>query len=307
VSTLPLSADLREAVVTACGEAFHYKDTLRPVFVNAGVPGQLFDALRQQDNKSKYTICREILLELDRRGEPGLKVQRAIVAELAALRAPMADADPQQGRRALERVRAMAKDARVLVDQDSGEIAARRKRRALEEAARTAEAEKKAELRKRFYELAQPSTQRTPQQRGYAFEGFLKDLFASERIPFRGSYRVGSVEQIDGAFKLDSRDYLVEARWRNEPPAINDVFTFTQKIEGKADGTRGLFVSMLGPRPEVVDQLSRVTKRVLIMDGQDLAVVVQGLRTLREALELKADKAAHEGVLFYALGQAQAA
>lgn len=64
---------------------------------------------------------------------------------------------------------------------------------------------------------------------------------------------------------------------------------------------------MQSPRPEVVDALRGVTKRVLYMDGQDLAVVVQGIWSLREALEIKADKAAHEGLLFYSLGQARAA
>ena len=306
MSTPPLSADLREAVVSACGQAFFYKDTLRPVFVNAGVSGALFDGLCEQ-GMSKYVICREVLRELDRHGERGRKIQRAIVAELASLRTPMSDADPRAGGKALDRVRALAKESRLLTDEDAGELTARRKRRSLEDAARKANEEKMAGLRACFFELAKPAPGRTPQQRGYAFEDFLKELFAANRIPYRGSYRVGSVEQIDGAFKLDSRDYLVEARWRSEPPAINDVFTFAQKIEGKVDGTRGLLVSMLAPRPEVVEQLSRVTKRVLIMDGQDLAVVVQGLRTLQEALEIKADKAAHEGILFFPLGGVRAA
>jgi hypothetical protein len=163
------------------------------------------------------------------------------------------------------------------------------------------------DLRERFSYLTHAGPGRTAQQRGYAFEDFLKELFAAESIPYRGSYRVGGVEQIDGAFKLDSRDYLVEARWRRSPPAVNDLFAFAHKIEGKADGTRGLFVSMLAPRLEVVDQLSRVSKRLLIADGLDLAVVVQGLWSLREALELKADKAAHEGILFFSLGHGRAA
>jgi hypothetical protein len=307
MSAAPLTIDLREAVVQACGQAFVYKDTLRPVFVNAGVPAQLFDELRQQDGMSKYKICRAILQELDGRGEKGRRVQRQIVAELAAMRVPMSDADQRAGKEALDRVRALAKQSRIAVSEDDSQAAERRRRRALADAARAANAERKTQLRERFFELSATKAGRTPQQRGYAFEDFLKDLFGSEDIPYRPSYRVGSVEQIDGAFKLDSRDYLVEARWRNEPPAINDVYTFAHKIEGKVDGTRGLFVSMQSPRPEVVDALRDVTKRVLLMDGQDLAVVVQGIWSLREALELKADKAAHEGVLFHSLGPARAA
>ena len=204
-------------------------------------------------------------------------------------------------------MRTLAGPIKTSVGEDSGEIRARRKRRALEEAARKANADKKAQLRDAFADLSSSSSTRTPQQRGYAFEEFLRELFASERLPYRASYRVGTVGQIDGAFKLDSHDYLVEARWRQEPPAINDVFTFAQKVEGKFVDTRGLLISMLPPRPEVVEQLRRITKRVLIMDGQDLAVIVQGLLTLRDALELKADKAHHEGVLFHPLAGPRAA
>lgn len=306
MATSPLPADLREAVVSACGQAFHYKDTLRPVFVNAGVPGEFFDGLREQE-VSKYVICREILRDLDRHGERGRKIQWAVVREIVALRKPLDDADQESGRLALERVRSLAKQSIGSVDGDTSEIAARRKRRAMQEKARQANAAKKAQLNDRFSKLADSKSRRTPQERGYAFEDFLKDLFGSEGIQYRGSYRVGSVEQIDGAFKLEHHDYLVEARWRKEPPAINDVFAFAQKIEGKLDGTRGVFVSMLAPRAEIVEQLKAVTKRMLIMDGQDLAVIVQGLWTMRQALELKTEKAAHEGILYFPLGQAPAA
>src|SRR3954447_22205046 len=104
MSSAPLSVELREAVVSACGEAFLYKDTLRPVFVNAGVPAQLFDELRHQDGMSKFKICRAILQQLDARGEKGRRVQRQIVAELAAMRAPMRDADQRTGQEALNRL-----------------------------------------------------------------------------------------------------------------------------------------------------------------------------------------------------------
>jgi hypothetical protein len=137
MTTPPLSAELREAVVSACGQAFHYKDTLRPVFVNAGVPGLRFDGLREQE-LSKYVICREILRELDGYGERGRNVQQAIVVQLAALHTPMPDADPALGKQALDRVRALAKLARILVDEDSGDLSARRKRRGLADAARKA-------------------------------------------------------------------------------------------------------------------------------------------------------------------------
>lgn len=307
MSTKPLSTEMREAVITVCGQAFHYKDTLRPVFINAGVPEPLFDGLRRQDGKSKYTICREILAELDRHGTRGHQVQHAIATQLLAIRAPLPDADQTMGKQALERLRALAQHEKMPSATEESELVARRKRRANREATLKANAEQKAKLADRFSALSRAASGQTRQQRGYSFERFLRDLFASEEIIYRSSYRVANVEQIDGAFKLDSRDYLVEARWRQEPPALNDLCPFIYKVDTKVNGTRGLYITQLAPRPEVIAQLTQLTKSVLIMDGQDIAVILQGLITLRQALEIKADKAAHEGRLFYPLSQAAAA
>jgi hypothetical protein len=39
------------------------------------------------------------------------------------------------------------------------------------------------------------------------------------------------------------------------------------------------------------------------MDGQDLVLILEGRVSLVEALQLKLDKAAQQGVIFYALAQ----
>lgn len=111
-------------------------------------------------------------------------------------------------------------------------------------------------------------------------------------------------QQIDGAFKHGGRDYLVEARWREEPPAANDLFTFAMKATGKLDGTLGLFITMVPPREEVLVDVAKASRNVLIMDGGDLALILGGRLTLPEALEFKRRRAAQEGILFSSLAQA---
>ena len=301
----PFPADLREAVVRVCGEAFHFYSTLRPVFVAAGVPGELFDALRGEGG-SKYLLCRRILAELDARGERGRQVQHKLVRELLALREPMADApDRRKGEEALADLRRLARDARISSDGDEpSAAAARQKRAALERAAREMVAQRQAQLQARFAEMATARGRRAIQDRGYAFEEFLRDLFVFEDLTYRKSYKVGTVEQIDGAFSLAGHEYLVEAKWQAEPPSLSELLVLAGKLETKYTDTRGFFISFTAPRPEVVDQLAQRSKTVLIMDGSDLAVILEGRVTLRDGLELKLRKASHEGVIFYPLSKA---
>jgi hypothetical protein len=78
------------------------------------------------------------------------------------------------------------------------------------------------------------------QQRGYAFERFLNELFEFEGLSPRGSFRIMG-EQIDGSFAWANRTYLVEAKWVTEPVAGAEFGAFMYKIAGKtADTARAI-------------------------------------------------------------------
>jgi hypothetical protein len=90
---------LQEAVVQACGTVFWYKRPLKALMVRAGVPAAL---VRKYEEASKFIMVREVLAELDARGEAGIRVQHQLVRELAAMRT-VADPDNQEaGLKALE-------------------------------------------------------------------------------------------------------------------------------------------------------------------------------------------------------------
>ena len=55
-----------------------------------------------------------------------------------------------------------------------------------------------------------------PQQRGFAFERFLKRWFDAWGLDAHASFRTTG-EQIDGSFQHDGATYLVEAKWHNKP------------------------------------------------------------------------------------------
>ena len=84
-----------------------------------------------------------------------------------------------------------------------------------------------------------------PQQRGYAFERFLKDLFDAYGLSARASFRLVG-EQIDGSFVMHNETYLLEAKWQNSPIGAGELHTFEGKLGEKAKWSRGLFLSISG-------------------------------------------------------------
>ena len=160
-------------------------------------------------------------------------------------------------------------------------------------------AEKVAQLRSAFYVLA--SSTDDPQKRGYGLEDLLAELFELHDITYRRPYRT-QTEQIDGHFEFKGFDYLVEARWRATQPTEADLGGFKLKVDKKLASTRGLFISMPGFRTEVVMELTRGTSSsIVLMDGADLALVLEGQVSLPDALDMKVQKAAQEGIVFLPL------
>jgi len=133
-------------------------------------------------------------------------------------------------------------------------------------------------------------------------QDLLAGLFQLHDIPYHPPYRKGTVEETDGFFTFQSFDYLIEARWREKPPAIADLRAFSGKVTAKLQSTRGLFLSIAGFRAEVVNEAAPVSNLIL-MDGEELAVILEGRISLVAALQLKLDKAAQQGKLYYSVAR----
>jgi hypothetical protein len=298
----PLAFAVRQALVQACGTVFYYKGGLVELFASAGVPRP--DVQRYVDQElPKFQIARYVLEDLDKRGATGHRVQAQIVDAMLGLDGAADDgADNAAARKALEALRQAAGRTApsTASQQQTAAVAARKQRETLQRRAAEHQAEKVRALNEAFVALAGMEDK---QERGYAFERFLGDLFKASDLDYRGSYRVGA-QQIDGAFKHGGRDFLVEARWREAPPATNDLYTFAGKVASKLQGTLGLFITMVPPRAEVLTDLAKSSRSVLVMDGTDLALILEGRLTLPEALEFKRRRAAHEGILFSSLAEA---
>jgi len=268
--------------------------------VSSGVPEELYDGFADE---SKYEIARHLLSELDAIGDEGYQIQRRIVTELAKLRKVPDDnvPDREAALNALRWLKELALNHKMIalkskVEQQSRAEEARRRQAAL-----VARANKMEQLRTTYAAIA--SATEDPQSRGYGLEDLLSELFAVHEITYRPPYRTGT-EQIDGSFSFKGFDYLVEARWRKGQPTEADLAVLKTKVDKKITSTRGLFVSIPGFRPEVVLEFTRgVTSNIVLMDGVDLLLILEGRVSLIDALDIKIQKAAQEGIILFPLAE----
>jgi hypothetical protein len=115
-----------------------------------------------------------------------------------------------------------------------------------------------------------------PQQRGFALERILRDLFALFDLDPKASFR-NTGEQIDGAFTFDNTDYILEAKWQQEPVGTHQLDTLHSKLTRTTlDNTLGLFLSINGYSDDGVRAHSSGRRLMILMDGSHLMAVIEG-------------------------------
>lgn len=159
-----------------------------------------------------------------------------------------------------------------------------------------------ASLRARFAALEKQVTLGVPgvaQSRGRAIERLLHDLLDLERLDPRTSYRPRG-EEIDGSFVLDHRVYLLELKWRKDPTPASDLYAFKGKLDGKLDGTIGVFISVTGYSNDAIDALTQgKTLNLILWNGDDLRAVLDGDITFADAQRAKLRYAHERGRPFF--------
>ncbi|MGE3509628.1 MAG: restriction endonuclease [Vicinamibacterales bacterium] len=139
-------------------------------------------------------------------------------------------------------------------------------------------------------------SRRDPQARGFAYEGFLRELFDAHGLAPRASFRLIG-EQIDGSFELSGETYLLEAKWQGLPTGAADLRAFNAKVEDKAAWSRGLFVSNSGFTEDGLAAFGR-GKRVICMDGLDIHDLLHRQLSFAEVMAKKVRFAAENGTPF---------
>ena len=279
-------------MVQCFGRSFHFKDGVEAFLINCGVHRSLATKYRHEH---KYVWARHLLTELAQT-EEGRIMQRRVLTSLCRLRSlPDPNVpDRDAGLDALRKLKELALAHQLIVEAEI-EVSSEKRKRADDKSRLIRERSEKLEAVRLKFNAALVDTSR--QTAGFALEELLYDLFAIFEIKYRKSYRTAT-QQIDGQFSFLGFDYLLEARWRKDQPTEQEIGGFRQKTGGKIESTRGLFVSIPGFRDEVVQQFNGKGTNLIFMDGRDLIHILEGRIDLRDALEMKIDRASQEGLVF---------
>lgn len=134
-----------------------------------------------------------------------------------------------------------------------------------------------------------------PVQRGFAFEGFLENLFGFFGLSPRGSFRLVG-EQIDGSCQVSGATYLIEAKWQNELVGQSDLLVFSGKVGGKSVWSRGLFVSYSGFSSDGLEAFAKGRATNIVgITGQDLYLTLEEKMSLPNVISQKVRRAAESG------------
>lgn len=287
--------EIIQQMIQCFGRCFFYKDPVAAFMISSGVPKEL--AYRYQ-NEPKFVWARKVLGELGD-SEEGRLTQSKILTNLCRLR-DLPDkevTDRNAGLDALRTLKKLAIENRLIIQEENEKSDHRRayveqKQKELQQRAVMLE-----EIRKQFNEgLINPNRQ----QAGFSLEDLLNDLFKINDIDYRKSYRnPTNTQQIDGHFNFGGFDYLVEAKWRRDFPNSGEIGAFKTKVDSKLESTRGLFVSVSGFRPEVINEYNGRGAKIIFMSGHEFVFILEGRISLQEALKIKIEKAAQEGITNY--------
>jgi hypothetical protein len=124
------------------------------------------------------------------------------------------------------------------------------------------------------------------QQKGYAFERYLIDLFNAFSLEPRTSYRT-EYNQIDGSIILNGSTVLIEAKYKETPINKDPFILFSEKIENKSPFTKGIFITLTRPSDKTLEYFNDKTSRFIIFTVEELYILCDQNRSLEEILKKK--------------------
>ncbi len=292
-----INFEVKEKMVSLAGTCFWFWNSFYSFLDSCGVPKSLQNRF-PKEAFNKYQVMRNILSKLEENNQ--VDTINNIISNFYRLKQPV-DKDYLDCKKALQ----LLDEFRKLVGSDpiEEEIKKREKKKAKQNYQKTINekityTKKLEELNAQFARLA-ALTELTPQQRGFKLEELFFDLLQLNEFEYSKPYRTPDGEQIDGHFRYEKFDYLVEVKWTDGLTKQKDLSIFDGKIRGKAQSTRGLFLSANGFDDNAVAKFSGDSPRIILMTGTDLSIILSDQISFHDAMKAKVDAIVRFGNILY--------
>lgn len=277
-----ISFEIQQQIIQCFGLCFHYKDTVVSFMQTSGVPN---DLILKWKSEPKFVWAKNVINELNKT-ENGRSIIRRIATEFYKMKnIPDEVQDRDRGLDALRKLKRLIGDTQQNKVNETLNNSYHRSRQEMKIQLRQQLLQKIEELKTEYYSLFSSDN---PQERGYRLEKIVANLFRINDIDYHDSYRNRTnTQQLDGYFRFEGFDYLVEMKWEKNPVNSSKIDSLKQKVDTKLTSTRGLFLSINGFRDEVIQDFSNKDAKILFMDGQELAYILENRISLYEALKVK--------------------
>ncbi len=281
--------ELMSLLIDAVPKLCRSKMDLLAFFRGAGVGQALlegYEKLLQTDKErfNKYQVTREVLKELNERGESSLRERREILKRVNQFDdfSVCWERDQLAARGLVAQIRELTNIKDSFTRMNLEREQERSLRLAEREDQLKADRLKKETLQRVKTELSALFVPQDAHKRGKALERILTELFSAYGVLVREPFTVkgrcgeGVIEQIDGLIELEGNLYLVELKWWSSPLGSAEISPHLVRLYGRGGTARGLFISY----SEYTDSALAVCRDALA--GRMVVV----LATLREIVEL---------------------
>lgn len=288
--TKKLDFNIKDKIINLSGACFWYWNTFYSFLESCGVSSSIYRAFGKEGGK--YQVMRSILELLER--QQRYDIIKEISKQFYNF-APSEDGiDKEKANKLLEDFRKTVGPS--ILEEEISKIELKRK---VEEQRRISEEnkiqkQKLGKLKEKFLRL---NTLNDKQRRGFEIEPLFFELLELEEFEVHKPYRITG-EQLDGHFKYEKFDYIVEIKWTDGTTNQSDLSIFDGKIRGKGQSTRGFFLSINGFDDNAVSKFSGDSPRIILMDGQDLFLIFEEITTFYDLMKLKTDALARKGYIY---------
>lgn len=288
--TKKLDFNIKDKIINLSGACFWYWNTFYSFLESCGVSSSIYRAFGKEGGK--YQVMRSILELLER--QQRYDIIKEISKQLYNFVPSEDGIDKDKANRLLEDFRKTVGPSILEEEVNKRELErkAEEQKRILEE--NKIQRQKLEKLKENFLRL---NALDDKQKRGFEVEPLFFELLELEEFEVHRPYRIKG-EQLDGHFKYEKFDYIVEIKWTDSPTNQSDLSIFDGKIRGKGQSTRGFFLSINGFDNNAVSKFSGDSPRIILMDGQDLFLIFEEITTFYDLMKFKTDALARKGFIY---------
>jgi len=270
-------------------------------FQGAGVETSRMNLPLQQwrqnkDSINKFEIVRQVLTELNTKGEGCLRERREILKRVTEFEsfASCWPADQLKAKGLVSEIQKVVNVRDSFTRMSFERDAEQKARIAHKQAENDKKRQEKGEITKIKNDLFSLFSESDRHKRGKALEVVMNSLFRSYGICIREAFSLtgeegeGVVEQIDGVIELDSHMYFVEMKWWKSPIGVPEISQHLVRVYSRAEG-RAIIISassFTGPAISTCKDMLQ-NKVVVLCTLQEVVLLLEKEGDLRELIKEK--------------------